>query len=101
MTKQERIREGMAIIQCNDNDSGQRYGYWDNLSDAEREEYMEEADRFIAYLHSEGLVAKVDRELPKRAWHKDWGGEEGEAGYALALRDMAGAVEPIIKGDVK
>jgi len=55
MTKQERIREGMAIIQCNDNDLGLRYGYWDKLSDDEREEYLVEVDTLLGYLHSQGV----------------------------------------------
>jgi len=82
MIKQEEVREGIEEI----------------LKD-HFFPYTSATEEIIEYLHSQGVVIKVDRELPKRTWYKDWGGESGEDSYKLALEDMAGyvAVEPLIK----
>ena len=51
MTKQEEIREGL---------------YMAMLAMAPTEELYGKVDRILSYLHSQGVVIKVDRELPDR-----------------------------------
>ena len=85
MTKQEEIREGV---------------YKQIRSDVvghSRTSYL--AEGIINYLHSQGVVIKVDRELPdNEVWHKV---EREFEAYCAGRNDMlkAGyvAVEPLIK----
>jgi len=68
MDKRETIREGFAQldweesqeewIRANDDFA------WENISESDRESMRERADMFLSYLHSQGLVIQVERELP-------------------------------------
>lgn len=93
LTRQEEIREGIRIHLL---DCFRLKGCWGAF-------YENFADSFSKslpiMLDGRGYVLKVDRELPKRTWYDDWGGESGKAGYELALKDMAGcvAIEPLIE----
>ena len=85
MTRQEEIKEGVEDI---------IFKSW--------EKPVKSADLsfdILSYLHSQGVVIKVKGELPKRIWYGDFGGESGEAGYTLGLRDMADycKTEPLIE----
>ncbi len=104
MTKQEEIREGIregiAKILSEDlvitiGESVDEGEYVSALQMAR----LKEADVVLAYLHSQGVVIKVERELPERTWYNDWGGESGKAGYKLCQDDMAGyeATIPLIE----
>lgn len=110
MTKQEKIREGIArdfLFEVWKEAKSSEIESWDDvtwesLPEKHKTEYLKTAVSLLNYLHSQGLVIKVDRKLPKRNWYKDWGGESGEAGYKLALEDMVGyvAVKPLIQKDI-
>ena len=78
MTKQERIREGLA------HKLAELEGFsWEwTVKEKFEDEWLGKADEVLKWEDSQDVVIKVDA-----------------AGYALALRDMAGAVEPIIKGE--
>ena len=63
------------------------------------------ATQILEFLHSQGVVLKIDRELPdensgKHTWYEDDLGEAGRIGYRLAINDVdeAGyvAVESLI-----
>ena len=102
MTKQEEIREGIAIKLWLELDQILRVfpqRSWKQMPEEIKERYRKAADTVMRYEHLEGVVIKVERELPKREWYNDWGGKSGKAGYDLALDDMAGygAVEPLIE----
>jgi len=86
MTRQEEIKEG-AIL------SLMKYKGFERLST----EHI--IDHVFNHLHSQGVAIRVVGELPKRIWYGDFGGESGEAGYTLGLRDMADycKTEPLIE----
>ena len=74
MTKQEEIREGLAVRLHTQERSTLRVTYetspyncsWELLLETQREEYRNTAENvFMGYLHSKGVVFKVDRELPR------------------------------------
>jgi len=120
-SKQEEIREGIAK-QLLQGTIDARYGCpqkdlegnpsvqtgWASEPDKVREHYLQKADQILIYLHSQGVVIKVDRELPEHWGNKiDWRNKKlNEAGkayskvYYVAQEDMlkAGyvAVEPLI-----
>jgi len=87
MTKQEEIREGIAIIL---ESAGASKKWTLNI---------------LEFLRSQGVVIKVDRELPDKnannTWYDDDLGEAGKIGWELGVEDMlkAGyvAIEPLIK----
>lgn len=70
MTKREKIREGMAhwlfkfVCECENIKPA-----WDDA----REYYLREADLLLCYLHSQGVVLKVGRELPEYQWLTEMG----------------------------
>ena len=84
MTKQEEIKGELAkafhdIGVYAEQSEGVKVDYWDapnyrNLPSYKKDAY-EEADRFLKYLHSQGVVIKIDKELPKY-WF-----DRGEGGY--------------------
>ena len=101
-TKQEEIREGIARLvhywhiggseRWEDNDE-------ENWQGPKRQEYYEAADALIPYLHSQGVVLKVDRELPTSSWNGHEYIEQND--FVLKGRNQlldAGyvAVEPLI-----
>jgi len=63
MITQDEIREGMeSIIQeFEDNSPDAGYGY----------ENRAMADRILSYLHSKGVVIRVEKELPSISWASD------------------------------
>lgn len=64
--KTEALREKIAKILCDDIDIGSTYGYWKELEDWEKEEYLEEADQILNACKEAGLeFADKDAELPK------------------------------------
>ncbi len=66
-TKQEEIREGLAKRRYYDGMIGIGSGIpqWEDRTEAEREHFRAKIDDDFNYLHSQGVVIKVDRELPK------------------------------------
>ena len=77
MTKQEKIRDGMAE-RCFENCDGATQEQCDELNkkyDAVDACRYCGADQVLAYLHSQGVVIKVKRELPEY-WF-----DRGEGGY--------------------
>ena len=69
MTEQEKIREGIAQ-QLYSIDYGNEAN-WGNEVPPTKEEYWAVAERIIRYLHSQGLVIRVNRELPDTALTKE------------------------------
>ncbi len=71
MTKQEEIREGIAkgLAHCDIIE-------WEELTNENKQHYLSEADRIRNYLHSQGVVIKVDRELPNvsKSEFEEWCG---------------------------
>ncbi len=71
MTKQEEIREKLAE-QLYYWKEGSNYACeWSKLLQAFKDYYLNGADQVLTYLHSQGVVIKVDRELPDKAWYCD------------------------------
>ncbi len=73
MTKQEEIREGIArrfhtkdrvLFKIMDEGNPSNC-MWDELPECRKNFYRREADGFLSYLHFQGAVLKVDRELPR------------------------------------
>lgn len=64
MTKQEKIREGMAMIVYNKDLDSQPAIPFNKQSDEIRGVWLEYADEILSYLHSQGVVIKTDREMP-------------------------------------
>ena len=63
MTKQEEIREGIAIGLA-----AQERSLWEGLDEKRREYFRLSADQFLAFLQEEGCVlVDKDRELPEYA----------------------------------
>ena len=100
MTKQEEIQEGIKGMLLFD------MKLVSPMVSKELEYNANELARAIlAYLDSEGVVIKVERELPDKnvnhTWYKDEFGEAGKIGYDLAVKDMCDAdyvaVEPLIE----
>jgi len=97
MTKQEKIRQGLLTEVKYITKAG------DNLNKIAEAECI--TDQMLNYLHSEGMVIKVDRELPELKSLPSEASAEEKAAYLLgainALRHIedAGfvAVEPIIE----
>ncbi len=95
MNKQEEIREGIAQYNYYYPDGKPRIRKnWGLLSVEEKKPYLDVARLQVFKLHSQGVVIKVDRELPKCVFHEDQMLMEVDcplhnAGYE--------AVEPLIK----
>ncbi len=96
---QEKIMKGMAkqLAQFDGQD-------WDALSLEAQGTYKGRAIVLGCHLHSQGVVIKVDRELPDKPLADDWAEAikaPRNAFYELAQKDMlkAGyvAVEPLVK----
>lgn len=94
MIKQEEIREGIAI---------QSYGT--HVGEVDNRKHYELADKVIQFLHSQGVVLKVEGELPEMkdiilgaTWE-----EQRNVSYSQSQQDMlkAGyeATEPLIEED--
>lgn len=110
MNKQDKIREGIAAFLCNYSGGSSWWYLSINHMVYKQQEYLEEADEILGYLHSEGVVIKVDRELPQNPYVDSYQGNDPEAqsvndaaewSYEEAQKDMkkAGfeAVGPLIK----
>lgn len=93
----DKIREGIAKILL-DSWEVDRMQIHDNY-DLDEEKA---AKRIVEYLHSQGVVRKVDRELPDRCDDRLQNNSDFEEGYIISQKDMlkAGyvAVEPLIGG---
>lgn len=78
MNKQEEIREGIeAIIR------ERGYDIWSVAGKDGIEQFLQdELNQILSYLHSQGCVLKVDRELPKWLEYADFD-------YAVGYRDCA------------
>lgn len=99
MTKQEEIREGIAS----------RIWYraslpsvnikWEELTSFARDCWLHLADEEMSILRSQGVVLRVDKELPQ----PDYAGENWYGSYGVAQEHMlkAGytATEPLIEKD--
>ncbi len=70
MTKQEKIREGYAkfLFERTEHDSQHCAKSYDDLKD--KGFWLWLADEHLKYLHSQGAVIKVDRELPNLSMGK-------------------------------
>lgn len=123
MTKQEEIRKGIAIIFHNIERRRLKFTEpnspfnieWGQLSWAFKEKYKEMADEVRIFEDSQGVVIKVDRELPRNPYFdthsheylmklsdEDYSIELGKKyKYLNAQRDMLKAdyvaVEPLIE----
>jgi len=68
-----------------------------DLSPENREHYLGKADDVMSYLHSQGVVIKVDRELPD-PWEMPL--DSAEAGYGWLVEEMGkagyAAVGPLV-----
>lgn len=101
MTKQEEIRERAAKVIYGDWAIGSIP--WEKLMEAEKKPWLETADRVLKDEDSQGVVVKVDRELPKLISLTGKASLPEKCAYALGVSDMAEkmagcvAVEPLIK----
>ena len=96
MTKQDIIREGIANTQMGWAPEASSYAV---LPTKEAYQYT---DNIIEFLHSQGVVIKVDRELPDEFAISDFGGGLGMESIPLFDKngiEEAGyvAVEPLVK----
>ena len=98
MTKQEEIREGMHLILCDGEP---------NII-GEPCPHCKHAKELLDYLHSQGVVIKVDRELPTNFYHVAEGGDfeqqakrrefiAGERMKVCMTNAGYAAVEPLVK----
>ena len=95
MSKQEEIREGV----------GKRLDLYIDEGSVE-ERLIKRADKILSYLHSQGVVIKVERELPE-SWVVTYGGEAPtpdrayvagqEDGKADMLEAGCGFFEPLVE----
>ena len=98
MTKQEEIREGIAKIEV-----GNLWDMEDNRIGALCEIGKDGASRVIDYLHSQGVVIQVERELPEipkfEYDHPQYRGllQRGAINYSKLLAGYV-PVEPLIEG---
>ena len=60
MTKQEEIQEGLAVKLA----SFEGRKYW-QMPDVDKEYWLTQSSASLQYLHSQGVVIKVDRQLPR------------------------------------
>ncbi len=95
MTKQEKIREGIAEWLW-ENRAGETtvqdwVNSWAKLPENRKQDFRKDATDFMIYLNSQGIVLKVDRELPECSIIPKTTGvcPYKKAGY--------GAVEPLIE----
>ena len=69
MTRREEIREGVAknifLKQRTSDDYIYRRPCWEELGASAKKPFYKEADGISRFLHSQGVVIKVDRELPE------------------------------------
>ena len=101
MTKQEEIREGIAHdCRCGNCQNG--YIMFQGKRSRKCYQcykgYKLDVNAILSYLHSQDVVIKVDRALPR--WELEGIGSLTEnAIYRVAQKDMAGyvAVEPLVK----
>lgn len=102
-TKQEEIREGMARFLAKFD------GYdWDDLEVTgkdpilnlgTKQDYLLRAEKLLDYENSQGVVIKVEKELPdNEAWHRI---EREFEAYCAGKNELIGAgyvaVEPLLK----
>ena len=103
MDKRSEIREGIALRLHTQARSLLRVVYersslncmWEELPEYWKDKYCEEADIVMRWLASQGVVLKIDRELPRNPYlaKTDWpkSGDTPEArAYRDAQLDMAG-----------
>ena len=83
--KREEIREGLAkkITEWN-------RIRWDKTSATQKEYLLEEASFFIQYLHSQGVVIKVDGVLPENPYPEDIFNQDD------ILKGRVSFVEPLV-----
>jgi len=101
MTKQEQIREGIENILIKYKKSLHKEGLiWKSKANVDFRKFA--AEDIMQYLHSQGVVIKVEGELPDSKdfhWYNDWGGQCGRSGFELALKEIKEAayvaVEPL------
>ncbi len=74
------IREGLARLLCRADDLE-----WTNIVQWQRDEYLSDANDLSNYLTSQGVVQKVEGELPKMSDSEmvDYG-----SGYSHSQQDM-------------
>ena len=100
MTKQQEIREGIVSI-AKQWFSNNGFAYQTMPNDRSFEGDL------LAYLHSQGVVIKAEKELPENNFicNLVTGEKYQDAGYRNAQRDMLKAgyvvVEPLIKEGIK
>ena len=80
MTKQEEIREGIAEFLWKRGAKHTRFWPFSALEKVEKESpylkgtrqaYLKKVDQLLSYLHSQGVVIKVERELPQCPSNRD------------------------------
>ncbi len=105
MATKEEIREELAKRRYYDGMVGIGSGIpkWEDRTEVEREYFRGKIKEDFWYLHSKGVVIRVDRELPTLAMHEPEESKQLTKGevYGLCTVDMlkAGysAVEPLIE----
>jgi len=67
ITKQEKIKEGMAERLYKEAPGWKNYQYvpFKDAPEVVREQYLREADKWLIWLDSQGVVMQVERELPE------------------------------------
>jgi len=100
MNKQEEIREWLMLLVLPDKQAIE--GEWGSgEDDTAKENSYELVDKIISYLHSQGVVIKVDKELPIVPNYIRLQDDGGWSAFRLSQRHMlcAGyeAVEPLIE----
>ncbi len=96
MATKEEIREGIAQTSYCFENRGKECLKWEVLASECKVPYYEFADVLLYKQDSQGVVIKVERELPK-----EYNGERGREAYTNAQQDMIDAgyapTEPLIE----
>ncbi len=109
--KQEKIREGMAEYlwenRVGETTASDWADTWVELPEMNKEGYREDAGAFMIYLHSQGVVIKVDRELPLDEYHmasqfpKIFNGRLDIVDYSEKKHEYLSNAKPIMNGMCK
>lgn len=103
MTRQKEIKEGIAkqffLEERTNRDYDYRRPCWEELGISAKLPYIERAEKWCAYLYSQGVVISVDRELPQNPFARESGDNNGFiVGRDFMLRAGFEAVESLIGG---
>ena len=73
MDKRSEIREGIArkLLVFYWGTRTDKMPLWEDVNEFEQEDLLEDSKQILSYLHSQGAVLKVERELPENPWVED------------------------------